>query len=359
MTTLQDIYNERLAAALRPDPDQARAIAALDRLRGELATVPGGWRQWLGRKKAPAPKGYYFHGGVGRGKSMLMDLFFASVEGVPKRRVHFHAFMLEVHDFLHATRTGKERIDGALLACADKIAAESRLLCFDEFQVRDVADAMILGRLFTALFERGVTMVVTSNVAPDDLYADGLQRDRFLPFIALLKERLHVFSFAGDVDYRLNRLMDAQLYFWPDDDRARSELERLFGLVADGEEGSAMDIAVKGRTIHVPRAVREVAAFTFAELCEKPKSALDYLELAKRFRVFVLSGVPAMTDEKRDAALRFVTLIDALYESHARLIVSAAVAPENLYQGETHAGVFARTVSRLMEMQSRTYREKV
>lgn len=354
-TNLAETYRQKTAGGkLSPDADQARAIEALSVLKAALED--NRFRFF----KKPPPRGIYLFGGVGCGKSMVMDLFFASVDIAKKRRVHFHAFMLEVHDFLHDRRTarkkGAEAIDSDLIACAEKIAGEARLLCFDEFQVRDVADAMILGRLFTALFDRGVAVVMTTNIAPDDLYENGLQRDRFIPFIDLLKERLDIIAFTGDTDYRLNRLRDLKVYFWPDDADARRELDNIFRTVADGHAGDALDIEVKGRKIHVPRAAKEVCAFTFAQLCEEPKSAVDYLELAKRFRVFIIEGVPVMDDRHRNAALRFVTLIDTLYEHHARLVVSAAAPPEKLYTGEESAGIFPRTVSRLMEMQSREYK---
>jgi cell division protein ZapE len=349
MTILSHIYDSKLAdGALHPDADQKRAVEALDRLCTSLER-PRFWR---------APKGFYFYGGVGRGKSMVMDMFFAAVPVQKKRRVHFHAFMLEVHDFLHRHRSEDHRIDGDLIACAEKIAHEAKLLCFDEFQVKDVADAMILGRLFTALFKFGVVIVMTSNIAPDNLYADGLQRDRFLPFIDLLKKKLNIFYFSGETDYRMNRLRDARVYFWPHDEDAAREMDKIMHEMADGRAIEAVDILVKGRLIHVPAAVRETAAFTFAELCEQHKSALDYLELVKRFRLFIIKDVPKLTDDRRDATTRFITLIDTLYDHNARLVMSAAAPPDQLYKGDDNAQVFQRTVSRLLEMQSREYRSK-
>ena len=361
MSKLQEVYHQRLAAGeITPDPDQLRAVQALDKLADQLAQPVGFWAKLSGDA---APKGFYFYGGVGRGKSMLMDLFFANVPVEKKRRVHFHAFMLDVHDFMHAARKLREKgtaegIDDDLISCADKIAAETRLLCFDEFQVKDVADAMILGRLFTALFARGVVVIMTSNVAPDDLYADGLQRDRFLPFIDLLKEKLNIFHFLGNRDYRLNTLREGQLYFWPHDEDAAREMDKIMNVMADGRPIEPLDITVKERIIHVPAAVREVASFTFEELCNEPKSALDYLELVKRFRVFIVRDVPKLNDTRRDATVRFITLIDTLYDHHVHLVISAAAAPDQLYRGDDNAAVFARTVSRLTEMQSRKYRSK-
>ncbi len=361
MSSLQQIYQHKLKTGdLDEDPDQAAAVALLDDLVRQMHHKP---RRVFGllRRKKTGPKGIYFYGGVGRGKSMVMDLFFSHLGMQQKRRVHFHAFMLSVHDFLHDSRSRRKAgeqaaIDGDLSAFADKIARETRVLCFDEFQVKDVADAMILGRLFTALFDLGVVVVMTSNIAPDRLYEDGLQRDRFLPFIAFLKERMTVFEFTGTTDYRLGRLRDLDLYFRPHDDDARRQMKRIFETLSDGAAGEPAEITAKGRTIRVPMAARETAWFTFHDLCETPKSALDYLELAKRYRVFIIEDVPRMDDRKRDAALRFITLIDTLYDHHARVIISAADTPEALYTGEDHAKVFARTASRLMEMQSKEYK---
>lgn len=362
MATLLDVYQRKIAAGVvAPDDDQRRAIDALAALQERMETLPPRRGIFFFRRRPPPPGGLYLWGGVGRGKSMVMDMFFEAVRVERKRRLHFHSFMLEVHDFLHERRSARARgrsdgIEGDLTACADEIAAQSRLLCLDEFQVRDVADAMILGRLFTALFERGVAVVMTSNTAPPHLYENGLQRDRFLPFIALLEERLEVLEFGGATDYRLGRLRDMKVYFWPDDDDARRELERIFRAVADGKPGAPLEIEVKDRVIRVPRAEKEICAFTFSELCEQPRSALDYLELVKRFRVFVVQGAPVMTDSDRNAVIRFVTLIDTLYDHRARIAMSAAAPPERLYAGEENRSLFARTVSRLMEMQSQAYK---
>jgi len=362
MASLLDIFEQKQqTGGLSPDADQRRALEGLEGLRQALAGYdPKRKTGWLFRKSAPAPRGFYLHGGVGRGKSMVMDMFFAAAPAQKKRRVHFHAFMLEVHDFLHELRSNRkeqESVDGDLIAVADKIAGDAMLLCFDEFQVKDVADAMILGRLFTALFERGVVFVITSNIAPDELYLDGLQRDRFLPFIALLKERLNVFHFTGGTDYRLRRLRELKVYFWPHDRDAAQQLYGIFKAVAGSDEVRAVDIDVKGRKIHVPKAAGRVAAFTFAELCETPKSALDFLELVKRYTVFVLSDVPKLDDNRRDAVTRFITFIDTVYDNHALIVLSAAAPPAELYRGDFNAKAFERTASRLVEMQSREYRE--
>ncbi|MBU6475505.1 MAG: AFG1 family ATPase [Alphaproteobacteria bacterium] len=355
MTKIQDIYREKLeAGALQPDADQARAVSALAAL-GEALKAPRGI---FGNK---TPKGYYFYGDVGRGKSLVMDLFFAQAPAEKKRRVHFHAFMLEVHDFLHAARAAaksKKSLDSDLISFADKTAGETALLCFDEFQVRDVADAMILGRLFTALFKRGVVCVMTSNVAPDDLYKDGLQRDRFLPFIALLKENLNVFRFSGEKDYRLSALRGRQLYFWPHDADAAREMDGIFKNLAGDAPAAPADFTVKERVIHVPAAARNVAAFTFEQLCGEPKSALDYLELVKRFGVFIVRDVPRLGDDRRDATARFVTFVDTVYDHRAKLVMSAAAPPAELYRGEDNAEIFRRTASRLVEMQSKEYRRR-
>ncbi len=349
MTTISDIYRGKVTdGSLRPDAGQEEAIGRFQALAEALAA----------KKRPKDLRGLYLWGGVGRGKSMLMDLFFDHVSLKKKRRVHFHAFMLEVHDFMHQRRSGRkasDRIDSDLIAFADHIAKDARLLCFDEFQVTDVADAMILGRLFTALFEKGVMVVATSNTAPDDLYRDGLQRDRFLPFIALLKEKQDIIHFDGAKDYRLDRLRGKDTYFWPADDDARKTIDGLFQKLTDGTELHNVTLSFKGRTLVIPRSGRGVARFTFDELCGKETSALDFIELARNYKTVILENIPKLGDDKRNETVRFITLIDTLYEHKAFLIASAAAMPDQLYHGRESAKTFPRTASRLMEMQGKEW----
>lgn len=376
MDSLLTAYHAALSAEkIKPDATQQAAIVRLDALAQQLARAPDrryatGWQKLRraitakrSKKTAHMPCGFYLYGGVGRGKTMLMDMFYQHVAVTPKRRVHFHAFMLEVHDHLHALRRAREHsgrktmaMDDALMKVADHIAHHARLLCFDEFQVRDVADAMILGRLFTALFDRGVAVVMTSNIPPDELYKDGLQRDRFLPFIALLKQRLDVMRFDGETDYRLARLMGRKVYFTPHDDDAQEQLERIFADMADGEAGAPAEIALKGRSLHIPRAAHGVAMFHFDDICGINASAADYLALAQDYRFVVVTDIPKLNDSKRDVTLRLVMLIDALYDRHRHIALSAAAPADYLYKGEALQVAFDRTVSRLMEMQSQSYR---
>jgi cell division protein ZapE len=269
-----------------------------------------------------------------------------------KRRVHFYAFMLEVHDRIHRRRLEKGDPIGPV---ARAIAADATLLCFDEFQVADIADAMILGRLFAALFEAGVVVVATSNRAPDELYEGGLQRERFLPFIALLKEKLDVLELEDGRDWRLARFAGRQVYFVPDDDRAYRALERAFGDLTGNESALPAILMVQGRRFVVPRAVKGVAWFTFAELCASALGPGDYLALCRQYHTFVLEGIPRMGPDQRNEAKRFNTFIDALYEAHGNLVASAAAPPDQLYQAGDGAFEFQRTASRLAEMQSDAY----
>jgi len=359
---------------LESDPAQELAVSKLQSVSNALKDYrPNGGSGWLDRWRArlgigrrddvedeASSQGLYIYGAVGRGKSMLMDLFFRTAPVAAKRRVHFHAFMIEVHETLHRWRREKSKEVDLMSALADKIAAESWLLCFDEFIVTNLADAMILGRLFTEFFDRGVVVVATSNFAPDDLYAGGLQRDRFLPFIALLKERLDVLELDGARDYRLRRLKDLRLYLSPDDAAAGGKMRESFLRLSGGAAPSPTSLTVHGRRLDVPRQSGPVAWFDFEELCARPLGAADYLALAVHYPVILIEHVPRLTASERDQARRFMTLIDALYEHRVSAIISAADRPERLYpEGEGAPGFdrreFERTVSRLHEMQSADY----
>jgi len=318
-----------------------------------------GLRGWLARfglteNGGPQiPLGLYLCGPVGRGKSMLMDLFFAAAPSPRKRRVHFHAFMLEVHDRIERER--RAEASKPIAKVADDIAAEAALLCFDEFQVDDIADAMILGRLFTAIFDAGVVVVATSNLAPDRLYEHGLQRELFLPFIGLLKDKLYVLELDSGRDYRLARLVGRPVYHHPAGQPAHDALERAFAELTDEAPGESATLLVKGRSLVVPRAARSVAWFGFAELCERPLAAADYLAIAEHFAAVIVEGIPRLSPDQRDAARRFSILIDTLYEARTLLIASAAAPPEEIYAAGDDSFKFQRTVSRLIEMQSEGY----
>jgi cell division protein ZapE len=353
---------KRAAGELKADPVQELAVEKLQALHRALtgyrpvAPTSGGWRRhfrFAAPPPPPRPKGLYIFGGVGRGKSMLMDLFFNTTAVSPRRRVHFHAFMQEVHAKLHILR--QTDTPDPLPKVAQEIAAGAVLLCFDEFQVTDIADAMILGRLFEALFTAGVVVVATSNRAPDDLYRDGLQRERFLPFIEVLKIELDVLELDNGRDYRLARLLNHDVYYSPDNAAARAALDRVFADLTDEAPPEPMVIEVLKRPLEIRRQAMGVAWFEFAELCEKPLGPADYLAIAARFESVIIAGIPRLGPEYRNAAKRFNTLIDALYEAHVRVVISAAVPPEDLYTDGDGAFEFVRTVSRLMEMQSTDY----
>ncbi|BBB10850.1 cell division protein ZapE [Sphingopyxis sp. FD7] len=362
MTTVLAAYDALVAAGeLRPDPEQRAAAARLDRLQAELEAVPRRgsllWR--LAGRKPEALRGVYLWGAVGRGKSMLMDLFCDQLAIERKRRVHFHAFMLDVHARMREVR--KSESGDPIPLVAEALAENVRCLAFDEMVVNNSADAMILSRLFTALIDRGVTMVATSNRPPKDLYKDGLNREHFLPFIALVEDRLDVMGLNGPTDYRRDRLGDGARWFVPADDAASAALSAAFFRLTDypPEDRAhvpSLDLDVGGgRTLHVPKALKGVAVFSFKRLCGEARGAADYLAVARHFHTVIIVGIPRMGPENRNEAARFVTLIDALYEYKVKLLASAAAMPDALYVAGDGAFEFERTASRLAEMQSDDY----
>lgn len=362
MSRVPDRYRALVAAGeLRPDAEQAAAAERLGALQAELEESPRKgsilWRI-TGRKPAP-PRGVYMWGGVGRGKSMLMDLLFDCVAIPNKRRVHFHEFMLEVHERLNVERQ-KDTPD-PVIAVAGAMAADLRLLAFDEMVVNNAADAMILSRLFTEMMANGLTVVATSNRPPQDLYKDGLNRQLFLPFIALIEARMDVLTLNGPVDYRLDRLGTMQTWLVPNGPEATATLSAAFFRltdypVEDRARVPALDLAVPGgRTIHVPKALKGVAVFSFKRLCGEARGAADYLAIAHRFHTVIVVGIPRLGPENRNEAARFVTLIDALYENRVKLLAAADADPDTLYMEGDGRFEFERTVSRLHEMGSDSY----
>ncbi len=346
-------YRARLASgALKPDAIQAEAAEKLADLAVALKRETPSLLRFL-RRAADAPRGLYLWGDVGRGKSMLMDLFFAVAPVKARRRVHFNAFMAEVHAAIFAAR---QRGEGDEIAAVAKgIADRAHLLCFDEFQVTDVADAMILGRLFQHLFDLGVVVVATSNTPPSRLYEGGLNRQLFLPFIAMIAQRMAVFELNGHEDYRRDLGEGGAVYITPLGAEADAAMDRDWNALAHGAAGAPSALQVLGRTLPVLRAADGVARFDFADLCEKPLAAADYLAVAKAFHTVLLDRVPRMGRERRDAARRFVLLIDTLYDERVRLECSAAAAPDALYFEGDGAETFRRTASRLIEMQGADY----
>lgn len=350
MDTLADIYDARVRRGdLIRDPVQDDLLAVLEELRQWLEDQAGRKRSLLSRFRRPPapPKGVYLWGGVGRGKSMMMDLFFTATEIPRKRRVHFHAFMQEVHRGMAAARARGG--DDALAPVGAALVEELRLLCLDEMQVTDITDAMILGRLFRMLLDGGVVVVTTSNRPPADLYKDGLNRALFLPFIALIEERMDVICVDTPTDYRQTRLRGAQVWFQPAH-AARARIDAIWAALG-GEQARPLHLAVQGRQVEIPAFVNGVGRATFWELCGRPLGAADYLAIAAACRVLVLTDIPALSAENYNEARRFVTLVDALYEARVRLIASAADAPERLYIEGAGSFEFARTASRLREMQ--------
>ena len=369
---MSETFRNRYAALvasgqIEADRAQAMLVAKLGQLEDRLAkhrlarkSSSLGWL--FSRRETPGPmKGLYVWGDVGRGKTMLVDLFCAASEVRRKRRAHFHEFMADVHDRVrevrHALKMGQLVNGDPIRRVADEIAQETWLLCFDEFHVTDIADAMILGRLFTRLFEQGVVLVATSNVAPEDLYYEGLNRALFLPFINLLQEHVDIVHLAARTDYRLEKLEGIATWYVPADDDAEVALDIAWQKFTGGFEGMSVDLKMAGRVLQVPEAAMGVARFTFGQLCEQPLGANDYLRLARDFHTIIVDRIPVMHHANRNAAKRFIILIDTLYENAVKFIASAAAEPTDLYDATDGYEVteFKRTVSRLIEMRSESY----
>ncbi|MBT9292707.1 cell division protein ZapE [Prosthecodimorpha staleyi] len=370
MRTVTERYEHLVATgAIGRDPAQVDLVNRLDRLADELGTAApaskGSALGWIfGRRMQANQKsvrGLYVWGKVGRGKTMLMDLFFERAQVSRKRRAHFHAFMSEVQDRIHAARQailkGEIKGDDPIAPVAADIAKEARLLCFDEFVVTDIADAMILGRLFARLWEAGTCVVATSNVEPDRLYWEGLNRPLFLPFIDLLKANMTVLELDSRTDFRSEKEDIGRVYFAPLGPEAVQAIDAIWNRLTGGAVGEMASIDFRGRKIAIPRAVGGIARFSFADLCERPLAAADYLKIAGQYHTVMLEGVPLLGPEKRNEAKRFIHLVDALYDNHIRLVLTAAAEPQGLYRGGegTEAFEFRRTVSRLMEMRSAEY----
>ncbi|QND57522.1 cell division protein ZapE [Mesorhizobium huakuii] len=356
--------------AVERDLAQERIAAALDRLTDEISakrlahkSSALGWLFARKRETRDIVRGLYIHGGVGRGKTMLMDMFFELLPVRRKRRVHFNDFMADVQDRIQkhrqARKNGDAKEDDPIPPVAKALAEQAWVLCFDEFSVTDIADAMILSRLFSALFANGVVLVATSNVAPENLYRDGLNRQLFLPFIGILERHTHILSLDSDKDYRLEKLARTPVYVTPADDAADRALGEAWRTMTRGAPTAATSLTLKGRQVAVPAAAGDAARFSFADLCEKPLGARDFLAIAGRFSTVFIDHVPVLGEGKRNEAKRFILLIDTLYDHHVRLVVSAEAAPQELYVAKRGVEVFEfeRTASRLIEMQSRDWLE--
>jgi len=364
--TPYSVYEDRLASGeIRADADQAAAVNLLDDVFRMI--VEARPQSFLGRllKKQTVGRtaGIYMYGGVGRGKSMLMDLFFESLpETVNARRVHFHEFMIEIHDYIHEKRqafkkSGVQSPDTYITQFVQEHCKDLRVLCFDEFHVTDVADAMLLGKLMSSFIERNIVVICTSNWVPDLLYEDGLQRGRFLPVIALIKARMYVVPLDGETDYRMQSLAGSGVYFYPLGAVADKKADELFRSLTNNEPIGADLFTVKGRDITARQVANNVARFSFSELCEQPLGAEDYLTIAKRYDAIFIQGIPALGYDRRNETKRLMTLIDALYEQGTKLIVTADKPANQLYRGHDYEFEFQRTVSRLIEMQGEKYLE--
>lgn len=372
-SSLSDCYEALVQSGrIERDPAQQTLVNQLERLNQKLAdhrlsrkSSALGWlfarKKEFSTKDTQQLKGLYIWGGVGRGKSMLMDLFFNACPVRRKRRVHFHAFMAEVHEGIshwrNQAKTGQIKGDDPILHVASAIIEQSWLLCFDEFTVTDITDAMLLSRLFTVLFAKGVVVVATSNVEPARLYENGLNRALFVPFIGLLQRQMEIFKLQARTDFRLEKLGRAPVYYTPVTQATREALDDMFYELTGLKSGKPVHLNVKGHDLMLPQTASGVARASFAELCEKPYAASDYLALAQNYHTLILDDVPQMAFEKRNEAKRFIMLIDALYEAHVKLVMSADVEAQHLYKADhgREAFEFERTVSRLFEMRSDAY----
>jgi cell division protein ZapE len=352
MSLLESYRNAIAKGELKTDAAQESAVAKLAALARALRAYRPGRRLFFGAAKPP--RGLYLWGDVGRGKSLLMDLFFTAAEITPKRRIHFNEFMVETHARIHEERQKAGTAD-PISPVAREVAESATLLCFDEFQVTDIADAMILGRLFEQLFARGVVIVATSNTPPDLLYEGGLNRQLFLPFIADFKARLAIVELDGEVDYRLHRISGLAVFLTPLGPKADAAMDAAWLKLTDRTGGAPLNLTVLGRTVRVPRAARGVARFSFDDLCCQPLAGADYLAIAHAFHTVLIDRIPKLGPEQRNEARRFVLLIDTLYDEGVKLICSAAAAPEMLYAAGDGVEAFRRTASRLHEMQSEEY----
>ena len=335
---------------VKPDASQAHVLVRLAVLSNQLNQNPKSnnfIKRFFSSSSKPAWRGVYIHGEVGRGKTFLMDLFFTSISNLPKHRIHFHAFMQDVH-----AKRATLKSDDVIADIADDLASRAKLLCLDEMQISDIADAMIIGRLFEALDSRGVCIVTTSNLPPNGLYKEGLNRQLFIPFIEWMNEHLDVIHMEDGIDYRLGRMSSRQTYLVGDN---ISEMNDIWDELTDHSAGESITIEVLGRKLVVPKAARGCARFSFAELCENPLGAPDYLALARNFRTIFIDHIPIIKASNRNEVKRFILMIDTFYDSKTKLVISAAAQPEKLYPAGQHAKEFARTVSRLKEMQSASW----
>lgn len=363
MTPLEIYNNDIQQHGFQEDHAQRSAVAALDTLYHEFirhinteVEQPTGWKKWLGKKAEPPkpPQGLYFWGGVGRGKTYLVDTFFDALPTDKKMRVHFHRFMYRVHDELGALGD----VSDPLELVADKFKAEAEIICFDEFFVSDITDAMILGTLFQALFARGVILVATSNIPPHDLYRNGLQRARFLPAIALIESNCLIMNVDSGIDYRLRTLEQAEIYHYPLDAQATKNLDHYYQQLVGEEKISSQQIDINHRNIEVVKATEGVLYASFAQLCQTARSQNDYIEMSRIYHTVLLADVIEMGNTVDDAARRFIALVDEFYERNVKLILSAEVALESLYSGGQLEFEFKRCQSRLIEMQSHDYLAK-